>query len=85
MSRKRNFHPRQPPLGMRSPKHPRPSQRTQTRLTMIWHKELLRRRFLEPLQATPSHILNHQQRPVSDQNHIQCPMRNDRPIQPLDH
>lgn len=81
MPRQRHLHPRQPPLRMRRPKHPRPSHRTQARLLMIRHEKLPRRFLLKPLLAAPRHILDHQERAVGDEDHIQRAMRNHRFIQ----
>lgn len=70
---------------MRRPKHPRPSQRAQACLLMIRHEKLPRRFLLKPLLAAPRHILDHEQRAVGDEDHIQRSMRNDRFIQSFDH
>lgn len=51
---------------------------------MVGHKELVRWLFLEPLQAVPRHVLNHQQRTVGNENVVQLAVRYDGPIETLD-
>lgn len=83
MPTQRYLNPSQPSFRMRGSKDTRASQGTQTRFAMVRYKELFSRLLLEPLLPTPRHILNHQERTVGDENHIQRTMRDDRPVQLL--
>lgn len=80
MPRQRHLYPRQPPLRMRLPEHPGPRQRTQAYLAVVRDEELLRRLLLEPLQAAPRHVLDHQQRAVGNEYHVERPVADDGPI-----
>lgn len=85
MPRQRHLHPRQLPLRVRRPEHPGSRQRAQAYLAVVRDEELLCRLLLEPLQAAPSHVLDHQQRTVSNKYHVERSVADDRPIQPLNH
>ncbi|KAL9043628.1 MAG: hypothetical protein Q9214_003193 [Letrouitia sp. 1 TL-2023] len=70
---------------MRRPEHPGPRQRTQAYLAVVRDEEVLRWLLLEPLQAAPRHVLDHQQRAVSNEDHVERPVADDRPIEPLNY
>lgn len=62
----------------------RSRQGAQTRVVVVGDEKLVRGLLLEPLQAVPRHVLNHQQRAVGDEDVVQIAVGDDGPVEPLD-
>lgn len=59
-------------------------QGAQAWVVMVGHEELVRWLLLEPLEAVPRHVLNHQQRAVRDEDEVQLAVGDDGPVETLD-